>query len=91
MFLHLYKSLVRPIIEYGNVIWCPYLKKDVIAIERVQRRATRIIPNFRILTYKKRLQRLGLTTLEVRRRRGDLIQTYRILTGKDDIDPTLFF
>jgi hypothetical protein len=43
MFKCLYKSLVRPIIEYANQVWCPYHRKDIDAIERVQRRATKPI------------------------------------------------
>ena len=83
--------MIRPILEYGNTIWCPFYKKDIVALERVQRRATKIIPGFDNLCYKDRLKKLGLTTLEVRRRRGDLIQTYKILTGKDKLDVNKFF
>ena len=35
MFLHLYKALIKPIVEDGSVIWCPYLKKDIVAIEKI--------------------------------------------------------
>ena len=43
IFNNLYKVLVRPPLEYGNVMWSPYLKKLSVTIERVQRRATRLI------------------------------------------------
>ena len=39
MFLTLYRSLVRPNLEYATVIWSPMYKKDRITIENVQRRA----------------------------------------------------
>ena len=42
-FLKLYKAMVRPHLEYGNVIWYPRLKRQSIAIERVQRRATKLL------------------------------------------------
>jgi hypothetical protein len=60
------------------------LKKDIVAIENVQRRATKQIPNFRDLSYSERLQKLGLPTLTYRRHRGDMIELYKILTGKYD-------
>ena len=43
MFLHLFKSLVRPHLEYGSVIFSPTLKKDQIMLENVQRRVTRLV------------------------------------------------
>ena len=43
----LYKSLVHPHLEYGNVVWGPYFKEDVKAVERVQRRVTKWIPRLK--------------------------------------------
>ena len=60
----LHKSLVRPLLEYGSVIWSPHLKKDIIEIEKIQRRMTKLAPEIRNLPYKDRLQELKLTTLE---------------------------
>ena len=40
-FSLLYKSLVRPILEYAAPVWCPFLVKDVVSLEKVQRRASR--------------------------------------------------
>ena len=65
--LRLYKSLVRPHIQYCVQAWMPHLRKDIDLLERVQRRATRVIDEFRGLTYEERLRELGLTTLETRR------------------------
>ena len=79
MFLHTYKTLIRPIVEYGNVIWCPHLKKDIVAIKKIQRKANKIVPTLRYLQYKEILQRLYLTTLEVRRWHSDLLQSNSIL------------
>ena len=60
----LYKALIRPIIEYGNSVWCPNLRKDIDAIEAVQRRFTKRIIGSNDLDYKDRLIQLKLPTLE---------------------------
>ena len=57
----------------------------------MQRRATKLVPALRNLQYEERLKRLGLTTLEDRRERGDMIETYKLITGKEDINPGKFF
>ena len=75
----------------GGQAWRPYLRKDIDLLEKVQKRATRLIINDRGLPYGERLTRLGLTTLETRRLRGDLIEVFKILKGFDDVKPTDFF
>ena len=52
--------------------WRPYLKKDIDMLERIQRRATKMIPELRDLSYKERLKECGLTTLEIRQLRANL-------------------
>lgn len=84
----LYTALVRPHLEYANQIWCPYLVKDVEALENVQRRATRMVPQLKGLSYEERLRKLDLPTLAYRRSRGDQIETYKIITHKYDPDCT---
>ena len=73
----LYKSLVRPILEYGNTAWSPLTVDETEKIEQVQRRATRWICRHENLSYPERLQRLDLPSLTHRRRRGDLIELYK--------------
>ena len=89
--LKLYKSLVRPHLEYCVQSWRPHLAKDIDALEKVQRRATKLIEGFHDLTYEQRLFRLNLTTLETRRLRGDLIQTFKLIKGFDNVDYQVFF
>ena len=65
--------------EYCAQFWSPHLRKDILTLEGVQRRFTRLIPELRGLDYDERLSRLGLYSLEFRRMRGDLIETYTIM------------
>ena len=73
--IKLYKSIVRPHLEYANVIWHPMYKRQIKLIEKVQRRFTKIIPNIKDLTYSERLRVLGLPSIKYRQIRADLIQT----------------
>ena len=80
----LYVSLVRPHLEYANPVWNPYLKKHIDMIENIQRRATKLIPGLSDLSYEDRLRRLKLPSLSYRRSRGDMIEVYKIMSGKYD-------
>ena len=60
-------------------------------LERVQRRATKMIPKLRNISYEMRLKECGLTTLETRRLRGDQIEVFKILNGYENIDRNIFF
>ena len=91
MFSNLYNSLVRPLLEYCVQAWSPHLEKDITLLENVQRRATKIVKDLRNVEYPERLKILNLTRLEDRRTRGDMILTYRLLNGLEDIDYRKFF
>ena len=60
-------------------------------LERVQRRATKMIPKLRNISYEMRLKECSLTTLETRRLRGDQIEVFKILNGYETIDRNMFF
>ena len=75
----LYTSLVRPILEYGNVVWAPTLKRDQQMIENIQRQTTKLVPELKDLEYGDRLRVLKLQSLYFRRARGDMIETYKYL------------
>lgn len=86
----LYKAMVRPFLEYGNVVWGPFNKTDQKRLEKVQRRATRMVSSVKHLPYEDRLCRLKLPSLLYRRRRGDMIAVYQMLHGGMDISPEAF-
>ena len=81
----LYASYIRSLVEFSVPIWCPHLKSDINSLEKVQHRVTRLTAGFRKLAYAERLKRLGITTLEQRRKRGDLIQLFKIFNNIDQV------
>ena len=83
IFLKLYKAMIHPHLEYGQIIWSPHLIRQSKKIENVQRRATKIVPSLKDLPYDKRLKKLKLPTLKYRRIRGDLINVYKLLSYDD--------
>ena len=87
VFLLLYKVFVRPILEYCQTTWAPYLQKDINMIENVQRRATKLVKSIKDLEYEDRLAHLKLYKLSDRRCRGDMLYFYKILNGMVNLDP----
>ena len=94
VMLNVYKTLLRPHIEYAVQAWnLPAIHgnwKLILQLEDVQRSFTRLIDGIGLLPYKTRLEKLQLTTLLERRMRGDLIETYKIITGKVHYGHDLF-
>ena len=83
--------MVRPHLEYANCVWAPIYKRQSIAIENVQRRATKLVKELKDLSYSDRMKELDIPSLKHRRLRGDLIQTFKIKNCIDDLDWDQFF
>jgi len=90
-FRILYHTYVRPHMEYCVQVWNPHLRKDIDCLEKIQRRATKMVWGLSKRTYADRLCILGLYTLERRRLRGDLIEMFKMLTGREGISYEQFF
>jgi len=76
--LSLYKSLVRPHVEYCSCAWNPYYRKDKELLEKIQHRYTKMMTNIQDKTYENRLQCLSLWTFQERRNRQDLTEVFRM-------------
>ena len=91
IFRPIYVTYVRPKLEYAAQFWNPHLKKHEHTIERVQRHATKLVPELRDLSYEDRLDKLNLPTLKERRERGDMITTFKFLKGFDNVKCENYF
>ena len=82
VFLKLYKVLVRPIMEYANIIWGHYFLLDKRKLERIQHRAAKLIPSLNNKLYHECLMSLDLPSLYYRSIRSDLIFLFKLLNGQ---------
>ena len=74
----LYKSMVRTHIEYGHSVWCPHSITAIESLEKVQKRATKLIHGFEkfsnYFSCSEILRKCKLPSLKYRRLRGDVIE-----------------
>ncbi len=71
--------------EYAEVVWSPYKKKHINKLERIQRIATKMVPELKDLSYMDRLKEMQLTTLQEQRER-DLISVYKLINELEKVD-----
>ncbi len=79
-------TMIRPKLEYAEMVWSPHKKKHVKKLERIQRIATNMVPELKDLTYEERLEEMKLSTPGKRRERGDLITVYKLMNNLEEID-----
>lgn len=89
--MRLYVQYVRPHLEFAIPAWAPWTGNDIEKLENVQKKAVRMISGLVGKTYEERLAEIGLPTLVDRRREYDMVQTYKILSGKDMVEAEQWF
>jgi len=90
-FVVLYKSIVRSHLEYSECVWNPHHQQLIGKLEKVQKRATKLIITVKLLKYEERLRYLDLQTLKYRRIRRDIIEVYKMISGRYDETVTNWF
>ena len=98
LLIRAYKAFIRPMLEYGTVIFYPHNKKAISRLETIQNSFTRKIL-IRALGFNYnaiprgivRNKMLGLESLQCRRKKFDLVTAFKIITGKLSLDTRTFF
>ena len=91
IWIRLYKTYIRCHLEYCIQAWSPWTVADKEVLEKVQKRAVGLVSGLAGKTYEEKLAECGLTTLEERRIRGDMIQTWKIIQGVDAVNKETWF
>jgi hypothetical protein len=91
IFIQLYKLYVRPHLEFCVPAWSPWLVSDIRTLEDVQMAAVKMVSGLKAKDYHERLSELELTTLEERRREMDMVQTFKIVNGIDQVNSKIWF
>ena len=87
----LYKSFVRPKLEFAIQAWSPWQEGDKKALEKIQERMIRMLSDAQGETYEDKLKNVNLTTLTERRERGDAIEAFKTLNGINKVDRNKWF
>ena len=89
--MKLYKTYVRPHLEFAGQARAPWTAADKDLLENVQRRAVRMVSGLKSANYEDRLRELNITTPEEKRHQVHMLYVYKVLTGREDIDKGQWF
>jgi hypothetical protein len=91
IYMRLYQQYVRPHLEFAVTAWAPWTSADKECLEKVQKRAVGMVQGLAGRTYEERLKEMDMVTLEERRHQLDMLQTFKIVKGKDDVKLETWF
>jgi ribonucleases P/MRP protein subunit RPP40 len=91
VFIRLYTTYVRPHLEFSVPAWSPGTQADIECLERVQQRAVGMVSGLKGRTYEEKLLELNMVSLQERRHQLDMVQVYKIVTGKDMVKKDTWF
>jgi hypothetical protein len=91
VFVRLYKQYVRPHLEFATQAWSPWTVTDCEVLERVQRRAVRMVSGLKGVSHEEKLKELGLQSLAERRHQADMHMVHRIMHGDSGLRATTWF
>ena len=80
ILLHYIIAIIRPVLEYASAVWSPWLRKDILALESVQKRCLKLCK-----------ESINCDSLESRRKSTDMVETFKYLTGRYKTDPNKLF
>jgi len=90
-FKILYKTMIRPKLDYCSSIYSPSSNEDIEQLERVQKKMTKLVRGFSDKQYQERCLALKISSLKTRRIRGDLIEMFKIMTGIYNVNHEDYF
>ena len=87
----LYKTFVRPKLEFAGAAWNPWTEGEKKQLEKVQERFVRMLADVKGGSYEEKLKDAGLTSLVDRRERGDAIETFKTMNGFNNVKKEEWF
>jgi hypothetical protein len=90
-FVKLYKTYIRPHLEFCTPAWLPWSQTDIKTLEKVQEKFVNMVSGLTGTTYDQKLAELHLDRLETRRQQFDMAMVHKIMHEHGDLDPDQWF